>query len=144
MDPVVELRRAALRHLAADGTVTAVIPVAQHYPEAAPANPTKPFLKSGTPIAGPLTGHRRRRTVRFPIYVRADARRSANGAMIETSADHMGRCVSAIVNSLYRARVPIPGGTAKLTLVNDIRRNVDGETDAMEANIEFSARVMAG
>lgn len=144
-DPVVALEKAALAHLKADAGVLAVFPAAQIYTsDGAPATPPKPFLKPGTPIASPLTGHRRRRDVRFTIFIRADARRNGTNDIVETARDHMGRCVDAVVNSLYRARLPIPGGTAKLILVNDIRRAVGGEKDAQEANIEFRARVMAG
>lgn len=144
-DLVVALEKAALSHLKADALVAAIIPAVQIYPYGgAPATPPKPFVIPGSPVTSPLTGHRQRREVRFTLYVRADARKNASGALLETARDHMSRCVGAIVDSLYRARLPIPGGTAKLVLVNDIRRMVDGETEAMEANIEFRARVMAG
>jgi hypothetical protein len=145
VDPVVALEKAALTHLKADAAVTAVIPAAQLYTyDGAPPSPPKPFAKPGTSIAAPLTGHRRRRDIRFTIFVRADARQDGAGTVLETARDHMGRCVSVIVDSLYRARLPIPGGNAKLVLINDIRRMVDGEQDALEANIEFRARLMAG
>lgn len=144
-DLLVALEKAALAHLKADAAVTAVIPAARLYAsDRAPATPAVPFAKPGTPIAGPLTGHRRRRESRFTMYVRADARKNGSGAIVETARDHMGRCVAAITSSLYRARLAIPGGNAQLLLINDIRRLVDGETEAMEANVEFRARVMAG
>nr|WP_245646564.1 hypothetical protein [Sphingomonas soli] len=119
-----------------------MIPAAQLYRKA-PASPTKPFAKPGTAISGPLTGHRKRRDIRLPIYIRADARKIGT-TIVEEAEDHMSRCAAAIMDSLYRARLPVPGGTAKFVLINDIRRMVDGEADAMEANIEFRARVMAG
>ena len=142
-DLVVALEKAVLTHLKADPAVTAVIPASQIYPQQAPSSPAKPFVKPGTQIAGPLTGHRQRREIRFPLYVRADMRKNGAGAVIESARDHMGRCVGAIVDSLYRARLVVAGGTAQFVLVNDVRRMVDGEADAMEANIEFRARVMA-
>lgn len=143
-DLVVPLEKAVLAHLKEDTVVTAVIPETQIYPQQAPANPVKPYAKPGTQIAGPLTGHRRRREVRFPLYVRADVRKNEFEQEIETARDHLGRCVGAIVDSLYRARLTVAGGTAQFILVNDVRRMVDGEAGAMEANIEFRARLMAG
>jgi hypothetical protein len=142
-DLVVPLEKAVLAWLKADAAVTAIIPTTQIYPQRAPATPLKPFCKPGTQIAAPYTGHRRRREIRFPVYIRADARKNGS-EIIETARDHMGRCVGAIVDSLYRARLPVSGGTAQFVLINDIRRMVDGEADAMEGNIEFRARVMAG
>lgn len=145
VDLVVALEKAALSHLRNDPAVTAIIPAVQLFAsDGAPAVPPKPFAKPGTPITGPLTGHRRRRDVRFTLYVRADARKNGGGETIETVRDHMGRCVGALVDSLYRSRLPVPGGTAKLVLINDIRRLVDGDTGAMEANVEFRARIIAG
>lgn len=140
MDLVVEVEKAVLAHLKADPAVAAILTI---YTQQAPATPTKPFVKPGTQIAGPLTGHRRRRDIRFPLFVRADAR-MVNNQLVESARDHMGRCVSAVVDSLYRSRLRVFGGTAKFVLVNDIRRNVDGEADAMEANIEFRVRAIAG
>lgn len=142
-DLIVAVEKAALAHLKADASVTAVIPAAQLFSQDAPANPPKPFAKPGTPIARPFTGHRRRREIRFSWFIRADARFSGS-AMIETARDHMGRCAGALMDSLYRARLPVEGGTAHFMLNNDIRRQVDGEPDALEANIEFIVKVVAG
>lgn len=146
MDLVVAVEKAALTHLKADATVTVVIPAAQLYAQdTAPATPPKPFAKPGTPIEAPFTGHRKRRDIRFTMYVRADARKNGSGATIETARDHMGRCVSAITDSLYRSRLSVPGGTARFELLpGGARRMVDGETEAMEANIPFRVKVMAG
>lgn len=143
-DLVVALEKAVLAHLRNDPSVIAVIPAdSLHAYDGAPPSPPRPFAKPGTQITSPLTGHRRRRNARFTMYVRADTRK--HGAQtVETARDHLGRCAGVIIDSLYRSRVPIEGGTAKLVLVNDIRRMVDGEKDSMEANIEFRARVMAG
>lgn len=143
-DLLVAVEKAALTHLKADTGFTAVIPSAQILTSDGHANPPKPFVKPGTAIVGPYTGHRRRRDIRFPFYIRADVRKSGTGVVLELARDHMGRCVSALCDSLYKARLPVPGGTAHFELVNDIRRKVDGEADALEANIEFRVKVMAG
>lgn len=144
MDLVVAVDKAVFAHLRSDVTVTSVIPLAQVYRrDSIPALPPIPFLVPGTPISAPFTGHRRRRSMRYPVYIRAD-QRGPESAPTELAGDHMGRCVEAVTNSLYKARLTVPGGTAHFELVNDIRRKVDGEKTALEANIEFRVVVMAG
>lgn len=143
-DLLVAVEKAALTHLKADAAFVAVIPAAHILTSDGVATPPKPFVKPGTAIVGPYTGHRRRRDIRFPWYIRADVRKSGSGVVLELARDHMGRCVAALCDSLYRARLTVPGGTARFELVNDIRRKVDGEADALEANIEFRVKVMAG
>ncbi|WP_447724627.1 hypothetical protein [Sphingomonas koreensis] len=142
-DLLVAVEKAALAHLKADAAFVAVIPAAQILTSDGSAVPPKPFVKPGTAIVSPYTGHRKRRAIRFPLYIRADARKSGTGAVLELARDHMGRCVDALCDSLYRARLPVSGGTARFELINDIRRKVDGEADALEANIEFRVVVMA-
>lgn len=144
LDLLVAVEKAALAHLKADTAFTAVIPAAQILTSDGGATPPRPFVKPGTAVARPYTGHRRRRDIRFPFYIRADVRKSGTGAVLELARDHMGRCVTALCDSLYKARLPVPGGTAHFELVNEIRRKVDGEADAREANIEFRVKVMAG
>lgn len=143
-DLPVAVEKAALAHLKADASFVAIIPAANVLTSDGVANPPKPFIKPGTAIVRPFTGHRQRRDIRFPLYIRADVRKSGSGVVLELARDHMGRCVAALCDSLYRARLPVPGGTAQFELVNDIRRKVDGEADALEANIEFRVKVMAG
>lgn len=143
-DLLVAVEKAVLSHLKADAAFTAVIPAGNVLASDAGIPTTKPFVKPGTAIDGPYTGHRQRRSIRFPIYIRADVRKNAQGATLERARDHMGRCVGALCASLYKARLPVTGGTAHFELVNGIRRKVDGEADALEANIEFRVTVMAG
>lgn len=143
-DLLVAVEKAVLAHLKTDDSFVAVIPVAQILTSDAGATPARPFVKPGTAVVGPYTGHRMRRSMRFPFYIRADVRKSGTGAVLELARDHMGRCVEALCASLYRARLPVPGGSARFELVNDIRRKVDGEADALEANVEFRVVVVAG
>lgn len=143
-DITVAVEKAALAHLKNDAEFVAVIPAASVLTSDGVANPTRPFVKPGTAITGPYTGHRQRRSIRLPFYIRADARMNGQGGMVETARDHMGRCVGALCDSLYHARLTVPGGTAKFMLLNDVRRKVDGEADALEANIEFRVTVVAG
>lgn len=143
-DLLVAVEKAALSHLKDDAAFTAVIAAASVLTSDAGVVTARPFIKPGTAIVGPLTGHRQRRSLRLPFYIRADARKNGGGAVLELARDHMGRCIDALCQSLYRARLSVPGGTAQFVLVNDVRRRVDGEEDALEANVEFRVRVMAG
>lgn len=143
-DLLVAAEKAALTHLKNDAAFVAIIPAANVLTSDGAANPARPFVKPGTAVTAPYTGHRKRRSIRLPFYIRADARMNGQGGKVETARDHMGRCVEALCDSLYRARLMVPGGTAKFMLLNDVRRKVDGEADALEANIEFRVTVVAG
>lgn len=137
-DLVTEVRRAVLIRLKNDPAVTELVPAASIYPQSPPALPSSPFIKTGVLIASPHAGRRDGRSVRVPIYIRANALPSMTGE------DHIGLIAGAVAESLYRARLSVLGGTAKFTLINDIRRQVDGEASAYEANIEFRANLIAG
>lgn len=143
-DLVTELRRAVLVALKADNGWTALVPAASTYGQQAPANPSRPFAKLGTPIASPMegacfSGER----IRVTVYILAGPRLNGSGQTIETAEDHLGRIVAKAKDVLHRGFLPITGGHAKLRFVNDIRRQVDGEADLFECNLEFIAKLMA-
>jgi hypothetical protein len=82
-------------------------------------------------------------TVRWTIHAFAKARYNAGGAMIETAEDHIGRVVSGIKKALHRTPLLIPGGVAKMRLINDQRQTYGSEADAFHAIVEFRAKMMA-
>jgi hypothetical protein len=142
-DLTTELRRASLTALKANAPLVVLVPAASIFSQTAPANAGKPFIKTGTPIASPMRGScMNGERIRQSFYVRAGVRKSGAN-VVETAEDHIGRIVAAVKVVLDLANFPIAGGHAKLRFVNDIRRQIDGEAEEYEANIEFIAKMMA-
>lgn len=140
-DLTTELRRTVIRELETNAAMLTLVPAGSYYPQQAPANAPKPFVKSGTTIGspGPTLGGER---IRMPLHI-ATGSREVDGAEVETAEDYLGRIVAMVKHLLHRRVLIVPGARAKLRFVNDIRRRSDGSTDIFEANIEFIARILA-
>lgn len=140
-DLTTELRRAVIRELETTPAMLTLVPAGSYYPQQAPANAVKPFVKSGTTIGspGPTLGGER---IRMPLHIVSGARME-DGAEVETAEDYLGRIVAMVKHYLHRRILIIPGARAKLRFVNDIRRRSDDSNDIFEANVEFIARILA-
>lgn len=140
-DLTTDLRRAVLAELRNHPGLLELVPKASIYRQTAPANAAPPFVKPGTMIAtpGPTLGGER---IRLPIFVVAGARKQG-AKVVEFPEDHIGRIVANVKDALSRRILATPSGQAKLRLVNDIRRQRDGQADVYEANIEFEAKMLA-
>lgn len=136
------VRRAVLQRLKADSALTALVPAASIYPQAA-GQPTWPFIKLGP------TGTLKLRAacVRgglVSVDVHAFARsRKMGGAVIETAEDHASRIGAEIERLLDGVNITLEGGAkAKLDL-GDIRLLQDQEPDAFHWFAQINARVLA-
>lgn len=137
------IRTAALGALKASPEFVAIVPASQIHPMTAPSNPTTPFVKPGTPISTPIDAVCvRGDEIRWTLFARADARFNDSGAMVELGEDHMARLIAAAKSVLHNRRFAVPLGTAHFRYITTVMRQVDGEADAFEANIQFRVRAV--
>lgn len=136
------VRRAVLARLKADSALTALVPAASIYPQAA-GEPAWPFIKLGP------TGTLRLRAacvngglVSVDVHAFARARLSG-GQVVETAEDHASRIGAAIETALADNRIALEGGGTANIELGDIRLLQDQEPDAFHWFAQLNARVLA-
>lgn len=114
IDSLLPVRRAILTLLKADAALTALVPAAQIYAQAARSNDLWPFIRWGSPSAVP----RRASCLDGQIISSAlhgfSKGRWSGKRELETAEDHAARIGAAIAAAVDGRRVAIPGGYAAI------------------------------
>jgi hypothetical protein len=136
------VRRAVLARLKADSALTALVPAASIYPQAA-REPEWPFIKLGPPVtlrlrAAGVNGG----LVTLDVHAFARARLT-NGVEVETAEDHTSRIGAAIEAALADNRIDLEGGAVAKIELSDIRLLQDSEPEAFHWFAQVNARVLA-
>ena len=136
-------RRVVLALLKTDPALTALVPAARWYPQAAPADPVWPFGKLGAVVtrgakaAGVDLGE-----VAFAIHVFARAREVA-GQVVETAEDHAARIGENVERVLADNRFGTVDGVEMRLSLSDFQLMQDDGPDAFHWFAQVSARVLA-
>lgn len=98
-DRTLEVRRAAMIALKADGPLTELVPATSIHPQATEAMPPFPFARMGTPTSLPLKAAGIDGSI-GSFTVHGFSRGIEDGTITETAEDHAARIGAAIAKAL--------------------------------------------
>ena len=142
MDALLPIRRAMLSTAKANAALTALVPAARIFSQAAPQrNPTWPFVIYGSPTGIPIRAacvDGLEVTVAMHSFAKA---RDVSGAVVETAEDHASRIGAAVVGALHGKRPTLPNGGYLRILFTSSQLLIDGgEVGAFHHVANFRVR----
>jgi len=140
IDSTREVRRAILTLLKNDAGLLAIVPKARMFPQTAPATPSWPFLKMGSPSIVPVRASCMDGGELIVAVHGFANQRVAAGKVVETAEDHASRLGFAISKALDRKAPTITGGVAKIQWTGSQLLIDGGEADAFHTVQNFRIR----
>ena len=114
IDSTVAIRKGMLALAKANPALSMLVPAARIYPQATPAMPTFPFIRSGAPSSIPVRAtcvDGGEWTVAMHGFSKG---REQSGALVETAEDHAGRIGAALAAALDRQVIELANGRATI------------------------------
>jgi len=143
MDDLLAIRRAILTALADDAAITALVPAARIYPQAAPVPaPAWPFIIYGAPTGVPIRAACVRGT-EVTVAIHSFALPRKEGAQtVETAEDYASRIGRAVVLALDGKRIDLERGYVSLLFTGSQLLIDGGEKDAFHHIANLRARAI--
>jgi len=144
IDSTIPIRRGMLQLAKANTALIAIVPAARIYPQATPAKPTFPFIRSGAPSSVPVRAScvdGGEWTVAMHGFTKP---RMTGNKIAETAEDYAGRLGAALASALDGRIITLSNGTGRITWLGSQLLQDPDEAECFHTIQNFRVRAITG